>query len=180
MGRNINLVDMVGAPESVTCPSCGATTTMWFDDFDIEGGSEDPAPQTFVSGAQCCNCEKQLHARIRVVSVLEHVWVDGEKQDVPLPKVEWQQRIDRSWIAVIGNRVNPAVMRLLPLFDDKWSVEVTCAGHRSAPFTSIEGETVAKAKAVELLREHVASELRFLVGVDAVLRAEQDTYGGGE
>lgn len=180
MGHNINLVEMVGAPESVTCPGCGGQVIMWFSELDVDSSYTNPAPQTFVSGTQCDNCEKPLHARIRVVSVVEHVWLDGEKQDAPLPKVAWQQRIDRSWIAVIGNRVSPAVMRLLPLFDDKWSVEVTCAGHRLAPFTSIDGEAAAKTKAVELLHEHIANELRFLVGVDAMLQAEQDTDGGNE
>lgn len=130
MGRNINLVDMVGAPELVTCPGCGASVDTWLSDFDIDGGSDDPSPQTFVSGAHCDNCDKQVCARIRAVSVVEHLWLDNDKQDVPLPQVEWQERIDRSWIAVIGNRASPAVMRLLPLFDDKWTIEVTCAGQR--------------------------------------------------
>lgn len=183
MGHNLNLVDMVGAPESVKCPSCGEEATVYFDDLDVDSRYTNPSPQTFVSGTQCDNCEKPVHARIRVVSVLEHVWLDGEKQDVALPNVEWQQRNDRSWIAVIGNRASPVVMRLLPLFDNKWSVEVTCAGQRLAPFTSIAGEAMAKVKAVELLRERVSEELRFLVQVDAVLQAcaaapEQDNSEG--
>lgn len=175
MGRNINLVNMVGAPETVTCPGCGATVTMWFCDLDVDNRYTNPAPQTFVSSTQCSSCDTIVEAKIRVISVVEHVWHNGAEPTVPLANVEWQQRIDRSWIAVIGNRVSPAVMRLLPLFDDKWSIEVTCAGQRLAPFTSIEGVVAAKAKAVELLREHIANELRFLVGVDAILGASTTT-----
>jgi hypothetical protein len=36
MGNNVDLTDMLGLPETIECPHCGAKIESYFNDHDIE------------------------------------------------------------------------------------------------------------------------------------------------
>jgi hypothetical protein len=37
MGRNVDLCDMLGAPEELACRKCGRLSRTGFNDYDIDG-----------------------------------------------------------------------------------------------------------------------------------------------
>ena len=39
MGLNLNLCQMIGAPEKATCPNCQKIVPASFEDYDIECGN---------------------------------------------------------------------------------------------------------------------------------------------
>lgn len=41
MGLNLDLVNLLGLPSSVPCPSCGEKVPLWFDDYDVEAGGQE-------------------------------------------------------------------------------------------------------------------------------------------
>lgn len=41
MGLNLDLVNLLGLPSSVPCPSCGEKVPLWFDDYDVEGSNQE-------------------------------------------------------------------------------------------------------------------------------------------
>jgi hypothetical protein len=75
MGRNINLVDMVGAPERVDCPACGESTRTLFDDIDVDNSCTNPEPGVFVSSRWCDACDKTIEVRIKCSAFVESVTV---------------------------------------------------------------------------------------------------------
>jgi hypothetical protein len=78
MGHNINLVDMVGAPEGVNCPNCGSTVRMWFDDIDVDSTYTNPEPGVYAASAECENCEKRVAVRIKCSAFVESVSIEDK------------------------------------------------------------------------------------------------------
>lgn len=66
MGLNVDLCHMLGVPEQVQCPRCRATTTTFFDDYDIQCGNPNPAPGLW-SLTLCCRwCEHEWRIEYRI------------------------------------------------------------------------------------------------------------------
>jgi len=59
MGLNLDLVHMLGMPEEANCPYCGASNSLYFDDFDIESGKT-PSRGVFTLTTECDDCEKEF------------------------------------------------------------------------------------------------------------------------
>lgn len=60
MGLNVNLVQMLGAPESVECPFCQKQVKTRFDDYDIECGNPNSKPAFWSMDCYCENCDKEF------------------------------------------------------------------------------------------------------------------------
>ncbi len=39
MGKNLNLIDMLGLPRELICPNCCKKVRQNFDDYDVDDGS---------------------------------------------------------------------------------------------------------------------------------------------
>jgi len=56
MGRNVDLCQMLGAPETVVCPLCADTTPTWWDDYDIDYSLLNPRAGEWHLTAYCSSC----------------------------------------------------------------------------------------------------------------------------
>jgi len=83
MGRQLNLVDMVDAPEHVECPQCGTQVRVWFDDLDVESFNANPEPGVYVSGGECSNCKAEVRVRIKCSSIIDRIRCVGHERTTP-------------------------------------------------------------------------------------------------
>lgn len=58
MGTNLDLTHMLGAPETVECPTCKCEVDLGADDYDIECGNPNPSPRTWELSFWCIHCDK--------------------------------------------------------------------------------------------------------------------------
>ncbi len=65
MGLNLNLCSILGLPENCACPKCNESVYLWFDDFDIKGGSGNPEPGVFCIETQCEHCNNTIIFKIK-------------------------------------------------------------------------------------------------------------------
>jgi len=59
MGLNLDLAEMLGLPEEVTCPKCRRKTPSYLDDYDIECGNPFPEPGRFSFSMYCQHCDHE-------------------------------------------------------------------------------------------------------------------------
>lgn len=57
MGNNIDLVEFMGLPETVTCPQCKREMRSRFDDYDIECGDPNEKDGWMHFDCYCHTCE---------------------------------------------------------------------------------------------------------------------------
>lgn len=60
MGTNINLIDMLGLPETIECPHCGAEINSHFNDHDVECATTYEKGHWTLSAMYCDQCEKDF------------------------------------------------------------------------------------------------------------------------
>ena len=60
MGTNINLTDMLGLPEIIECPHCGAKIKSHFNDYDVECSTTYEKGHWTLSAMWCDQCEKDF------------------------------------------------------------------------------------------------------------------------
>ena len=77
MGRQANLCDMLGAPEQLECPQCGAIIDTMFDDYDIDSPCN-PTPGVWELDVGCPNCGHEWSVMYEVFPC-EYVEDDGER-----------------------------------------------------------------------------------------------------
>lgn len=56
MGNNLDLSQMLAAPEEITCPRCLRTVSTDLDDYDIDCGSPNPGPGEWLLRMSCPVC----------------------------------------------------------------------------------------------------------------------------
>lgn len=57
MGLNLDLCQLLGLPERITCPRCKAMVASYFDDYDIECGHPNPSPGVWSIMCNCSECD---------------------------------------------------------------------------------------------------------------------------
>lgn len=80
MGLGVNLVRMLGLPDTAKCPKCDETVATFFDDYDLDDGDPNPDDGSWRLDLSCHACE---HAwvfafTVRVVEVDDEEDGDGD------------------------------------------------------------------------------------------------------
>ena len=65
MGKNLDLIDMLGLPEKIQCPYCGAEMESYYDDHDIQCSTEYDKGHWKIHRS-CNECEKDFTHEFRI------------------------------------------------------------------------------------------------------------------
>jgi len=57
MGLGVNLIRMLGLPDTAKCPKCGGTVATFFDDYDMDDGDPNPDDGVWRLDLDCAECE---------------------------------------------------------------------------------------------------------------------------
>jgi hypothetical protein len=98
MGRNLDLCDMLGAPDRLVCRKCGKIACTGFDDYDVDcRGPEEPGKWDLLF---CCSqCE---HAEIWAVQPGKQNWAESGSPSVETLAVEFTEK-QRTWLRTLAS-----------------------------------------------------------------------------
>jgi hypothetical protein len=66
MGHNLDLIQMLGAPEKMECNYCGAVSKTYFEEYDIDCGEPNPKPGVWCLTHWCNACEKDTEWKCNI------------------------------------------------------------------------------------------------------------------
>ena len=61
MGHNVDLIRMIGAPETLQCPNCKGSTKTDFDEYDIDCGDPNVEDGLWKCHVYCEKCEHEFN-----------------------------------------------------------------------------------------------------------------------
>ena len=66
MGRNVDLIQMLGLPNKITCPRCRRKIYSDFEEYDIDCGDPNLKPGIWSLDCYCNECDNEWEYNFKV------------------------------------------------------------------------------------------------------------------